>query len=650
MHYNYYFDICALCILGTLALTSLSRRWVPAYRQRAYSMLFLVTFLSTFSESVETYLQMNPVDAVWYQPAEMVLGSVYYIAHLGSGFFYLMYIMAVLDIYVDVRRLGNFMAILMGYVTGIVLVFINFFYPILFYYDEKGLYHRGKLIILFYILAFYYISQGIYLIFRYKKLMRVRTKAVVASYVFFILAALIIQYLFPTILIENMLTSISIALVYISLQNPSEMVDENLNILNRKAFLEGLDMKTSRSTAHATIFVTIDNVRALSDEMGYGQAQKVLKKVAGYLKKVGRAEFGLQTYAYRYSEYVFAVTVHTEDDNRIASLLHAIAVRLHEPWTFGNMAIRVEGHCFLMNYPDNYRTAAELMTKIELICANVSRELDSIIDVTKECYNDLKSITDFDDLARKNLDRKTCIIKFQPVLSKIYRINYSADFLCYFKDDYGNEVDMRGRIGDAQNTQALLEVDELVYRQACRALTFWNAGDKNGKYRAIVGLSQGEISRNDFIRRIKKILREERAEASWISIKLSETTVTTMNAVAERNLRLLGDMKSSIIVDRFGSGYGDLDRILTLPVTQVNIDHEILIKARESDRMKIVAQGIVNLFHDISIFVGASDIRTEEEKQMAEELGCDFLIGDHMGRPMKDSSYVRFIDAYFEEG
>ena len=66
--------------------------------------------------------------------------------------------------------------------------------------------------------------------------------------------------------------------------------------------------------------------------------------------------------------------------------------------------------------------------------------------------------------------------------------------------------------------------------------------------------------------------------------------------------------------------------------------------------MKTVAMGIVNLFHDISKFVGATFISSEEDKLMAEELGCDFLVGDYMGRPMKDSSFVKYIDAYFEEG
>ena len=650
MTYNYYFDICAIYILVTVALVSLSRRWVPAYRQRAFSMLFLAVFMSTLAERIETYLQMFPSEQAWYHPAEMLTGSVYFLAHLGSGFFYLIYILAVLDIFISVRKMSDFITVFLGYFIGIVLVLINFFVPVLFYYDENGLYHRQAFISVYYLLAAYFMGYGVALIFRYKKLMRRRTKVVIMSYVVLVSLGILIQYFLPTILIENLMSAISITLVYISLQNPSEMVDEFLNILNRRAFLEGLVIKTDRNLTHNTIFVTIDNIRNLSQEIGYVQAQSVLKKIAIYLKRVGGRQFGLQTYTYRFSEFIFAINVHSTDEKRVEALINEIGKRLQEPWIFSDMAIRVEGHCFNMRYPQHYKSASELMTKMDVITENIESEPDVIIDLDKSGYSETRKGVDYDLLSRNNIDAKIAVVKFQPILSKVYRINYSADASCFMLDEYGNEVDMRGHIPEFKITQALLDTDEYVYRSACRALTFWNAGDKNGKYRAVVGLSQGEISRTDFIRRIKKIIREERAEASWITIKLTETALSTMNNVAERNLQMLGEMKCSIIVDRFGSGYTGIDRILNLPVTQINIDHEILGKAAGSEQMKLVLQGIVNLFHDISIFVGASDISTEEEKKMAEELGCDFLIGDYLARPVKDSSFVKYIDDYFEEG
>ena len=650
MQYNYYFDICALCILATIAITSLSRRRVPAYRQRAYATLFLVILIATVAERIETILQLNPMpEKSWYHPAEMACGTVYFLSHIGTAFFYLIYIMSILDIYIEYRSVKDLLSVCLGYFLTVILIVVNWFWPIMFYYDENGAYHRGKFILIFYVIAFYYVAYGLGTMLKYSNQMRMKTRIFATSYVFLSIAGIVVQYFVPNVLIENFCNAVSVTLVFITLQNPSEMVDERLNILNRKAFLEGLELKTYRKNPHVTIFVTIDNIRALSAEIGYIQAQAVLKKIAKYLKGIGKTEFRLPTYTYRYSDYCFAVTVHSRDTKKITRLLENIAKRLKEPWNSSNMAIHIDGHCFVIKYPEHYETTAELMNRIDIITEDIAGVRDVIIDLDDMKYNEIKKYRDYDVLARGSLDAKKAVVKFQPFLSKVYKINYSADAICFFIDENGNEVDLRQHIPDIRVTQALMDTDEFVYRRACRALAFWNAGDKNGKYRAVVGLSQGEISRNDFVRRIKKILKEEKAEASWISLKLTETTLATMNSVAERNLKLMGDLKTSIIVDKYGTGYGDLDRLLTLPIMQVNLDHSILRAAMESDQMKIVAQGIVNLFHDISLFVGASEISCKEDQEMAEELGCDFLIGDYMGEPMKDSSYVRFIDAYFDE-
>ena len=649
MQYNIYFDICALFILITIAVTSMSRRGVPSYRQRAYSALYFAIFMATLCERMETYLQMHPLTISEYGIIEKITGSAFFFFHLGSAVFYLLYIMSVLDIYVPITTWKGFWYLWFGYIICIVLLLVNWFNPIMFSYSEDGIYHRGKYLFLFYIIATYYLVVSLVLLLRYNNLMRRKTKVVVASYVLFVLVGILIQYFYPTLLVENFCNTISVTFIYITLQNPSEMVDEVIDILNKKAFLEGHDLKTKRKGEHFTIFLTIKNIRTLSDEIGYGNGQDALKTIAKYLKSVGRKELHLITYAYRYSEYVFALTVHTDDADKAKALMYKISYRMREPWSFGNMKLKVDGQLFLLHYPVHYKTTADLINKIEMMVEHANDDHNLIIDVDKVDFEAIRRESDYDNLARVNLDRKLATIKFQPFLSKIYKINYCADVLCFLHDAAGNEIDMRGKIPDIKVTQAIMDADEFVFRRACRALSFWNAGDKNGKYRAVVAMSQGEISKNDFIKRIKKILREENAVPSWISIKLTETTISTMNSIAERNIKMLGDLKSSIIVDKFGSGYGDLNRVLSLPVSQVNIDSSILHSAMESDKMMLVVQGIVNLFHDISIFVCATDIENETDKKLAEDLGCDYLIGDYMGAPMKDSSYVKFIDAYFEE-
>ena len=650
MQYNYYFDICALLILATIALTSWSRGWVPSYRQRVYFGLFLITFLATGSERIETYLQMNPCDAPWYHAAEMITGSVYFACHLGSGFFYLMYVLAVLDIYVNMRKPKEFMMIGFGYILGMCLVLINIFVPILFYYDNEGIYHRGNLIYAFYLIAGYYIIHGLYIVIKYKEQMRLRTLLVILSYILLVAIGICVQYFLPTVLIENFFGTISITLVFISLHNPSEMVDENLNILNRKAFFEGLDIRTGRKSVHNTVFITIDNIRALSEEIGYSQSQGALKRIAGYLKRAGKKESGVQSYAYRFSENCFAVTVHSSDEKKADELMEAIAERLGHPWKYGDMAIRMEGHCFKMEYPVDFKTASELMNRVAAVLDNLESELDTIVDVRAKRLYDRGETFDVELLTRRNINSDNVVIKYQPYLSSTYKVNYCADTVCYFIDDYGNEINMTGHLEDIKMSQTIMDLDEFVIRSACRTLSSWNDKEHDARYRLVVGVSQGELSRSDFIRRFKKILREEKTEPYWIAIKLTETTITTMNSMAEKNLRTLAEMKTYIVVDNFGSGYGDFQRLMGLPNSQVNLSHTLLEKALDSEDIRIIAEGVVNILHDISKFVGAVDVSSERVKKLAEELGCDFINGDYLVPPIKGNSFAGAVDEYYGEG
>ena len=86
MQYNFYFDTCALCILATIGIISLSRKRVPSSREKVYSLLLFAVFMSTLFERIETFLQMNPYEGAWYHYAEMVCGSFYFLAHLANNY------------------------------------------------------------------------------------------------------------------------------------------------------------------------------------------------------------------------------------------------------------------------------------------------------------------------------------------------------------------------------------------------------------------------------------------------------------------------------------------------------------------------------------------------------------------------------------
>ena len=60
--------------------------------------------------------------------------------------------------------------------------------------------------------------------------------------------------------------------------------------LTAELFFEAIGLKIKKKTPHFIVFMTIDNVRALSSEIGNSQMDGVIKTIADYLKKVGKKE------------------------------------------------------------------------------------------------------------------------------------------------------------------------------------------------------------------------------------------------------------------------------------------------------------------------------------------------------------------------
>ena len=54
-------------------------------------------------------------------------------------------------------------------------------------------------------------------------------------------------------------------------------------------------------------------------------------------------------------------------------------------------------------------------------------------------------------------------------------------------------------------------------------------------------------------------------------------------------------------------------------------------KASTERGLKLI-RGIINLAHDIGLNVVCEGIETEEEKELMEELGCDFIQGFYFSR------------------
>jgi EAL domain-containing protein (putative c-di-GMP-specific phosphodiesterase class I) len=95
-----------------------------------------------------------------------------------------------------------------------------------------------------------------------------------------------------------------------------------------------------------------------------------------------------------------------------------------------------------------------------------------------------------------------------------------------------------------------------------------------------------------------------------------------------------------ISIDDFGTGYSSLLYLKRLPASELKIDRGFVRDLEyDSDDAAIVGS-IVALGRALSLEVVAEGVETSAQQHHLSELGCDYLQGYLLGRPLPASDFM----------
>lgn len=89
-----------------------------------------------------------------------------------------------------------------------------------------------------------------------------------------------------------------------------------------------------------------------------------------------------------------------------------------------------------------------------------------------------------------------------------------------------------------------------------------------------------------------------------------------------------------IALDDFGSGYASFNTFLSIPLDEVKIDREIMLKSTKNPLIKNFIKSIVHLFHNHNLTVIGEGIEDLEMVTYAQDNGIDCLQGYYFSKPI----------------
>lgn len=213
----------------------------------------------------------------------------------------------------------------------------------------------------------------------------------------------------------------------------------------------------------------------------------------------------------------------------------------------------------------------------------------------------------------------------------------------------------RGMIPPGEFLPALEEaglmerLGEIMVHEGLRALRYW---DSQGFEVPHVGVNfaTSELLDPKLIDRINFELDRFEISPERLVVEVLETVVADQSSdTVVRNLAGLARLGCCLDLDDFGTGHASITNIRRFSIKRIKIDRSFVTNVdKDPDQQQMLA-AIVMMAQNLGVDTLAEGVETEDELATLVELGCNFVQGFHIARPMPLEEANAWLEQHFAD-
>jgi EAL domain-containing protein (putative c-di-GMP-specific phosphodiesterase class I) len=131
-----------------------------------------------------------------------------------------------------------------------------------------------------------------------------------------------------------------------------------------------------------------------------------------------------------------------------------------------------------------------------------------------------------------------------------------------------------------------------------------------------------------------------------LMLEVTETLLIDAHERLEGDLVTLRDMGCVISLDDFGKGFSSLAYLARMPVDVLKMDREFVAGIEGDARAASLVRTVVDLGRRLGMDVVAEGVETAGQLAELRALGCSFVQGFLIGRPMPFEQLAEVIDGF----
>lgn len=636
MKYNLSYDIAALLITIAVMLHFYVKKNLSTVRTKLFSLLIFVAFWSDILDIITAYYQDEAARfPMWLNYG---MNEVYLLLFNMAAAVYFWYIMFSTKRKQELT-LWNHICMLIPIAVDAELILTTGFTQKIIYFDEQGVYRHGSMMIVLYINAVLYVGMSLVHAFLYRRRMTVAQRCSVYAYTVLNLASTVLQIFVPAVLIIQFTVAISILLIYLSLENPSDYQDKKLGVFNRDAFVEVVETYIEMKKQFHIIGVQIGGFTYINDTIGVANGDRLLRMLADYLRSIDK-----NVRVFHISGIRFAL-VWTHNDLEAKDITAQIEERFHQPFKVNGVNISLYSQMCSLNYPKQVKKLEDIIDTIEYLLKELhNADEDHLVFASEEILRVKRRENLIIQIMSRAVRNHGFEVYYQPIYSVEKQRYVSAEALVRLHDDEMGFISPEEFIPIAEQNGMILEIGEIVFEEVCRFISLRHPEELGIEY-IEVNLSVVQCMQEKMSRKLIQLMSLYHVPEHMINLEITETSAIISSDILQNNMQRLVDEGSTFALDDYGTGFSNMTHIIELPFSIIKLDKSMVWAALESDKARYALQYTAEMIKAMNMHIVAEGVETLEQAQMLESYGCDFFQGYYFSKPVPQDEFMQKLRA-----
>ena len=257
----------------------------------------------------------------------------YFLVHaLISPMFYL-YVLSVCG----ANLMGKRKRYIISFIPSILfelMVMVNPFTKLVYYYDRNMEYHRNWGLMLIYAEAGLYMMMAVFMLMFSWRALNTKRRTALIYFFFIVMIGLSVQLYNYDLRTELLSEIVALLGVMISIEIEDDRIDAGMGIYNRRALTADMNTYIVSGRSLYLLCVKITNTEIIKRATGSDNTDALSKLVAEYLKTLVP-----RYYIYSTNPDTFILTLMECDEQKAVWLAGTIASRFEQPWSIGDNEI-----------------------------------------------------------------------------------------------------------------------------------------------------------------------------------------------------------------------------------------------------------------------------------------------------------------------